>query len=284
MTKSAARTAFFSYGSIEGLKVLPIKAFGARKSMKRLILLLSVVVFGLVGCGGSGLNTPVRSPDALHSHLGASTVALVHFKVTLHKDENGEIDNATVDIRPHCTGVWVSETEIATAAHCVEDEDRADQTGQKTYYVVESEVKEVMDDPAAIHRAEVVAFDKDHDVALIKADAGGMPAHDVAALPSEMPAVGEHVYWVGHPRGMYWTYAEGTISGYRGDDSSGIGKVVQVNGTVWFGNSGGGVFDSSGHLVGICSRLTKVPFMNYFVHVDSLKKLLKDYHEPSPKL
>lgn len=253
--------------------------------MKRLILVLAVMVLGLMGCGGSGLNTPVRGPDALHAHLGSSTVALVHFKVNLHRDkETGEIDNVSVDIRPHCTGVWISSNEIATAGHCVEDEDRADQVGQKTYYVVESEVKEVMDDPAAIHRGEVVAFDKDHDLAVIKADLGGMPGHEYADLPDSMPAVGEHVYSVGHPRGMYWSYAEGTVSAYRGDDSSGIGKVVQVNASVWYGNSGGGVFDYQGKLVGICSRLTRVPQMNYFVHVDSLKRMLKDLHEPSPDL
>ena len=97
-----------------------------------------------------------------------------------------------------------------------------------------------------------------------------------------MPGIGEHIFVVGHPRGMYWTYAEGTVSAYRNESS--VGKVVQVNATVWFGNSGGGVFDADGKLLGICSRLTKVPQMNYYVHLDSVKKFLKDVHEPSPDL
>jgi len=97
-----------------------------------------------------------------------------------------------------------------------------------------------------------------------------------------MPALGEHVYSVGHPKGMYWTFAEGTVSAYR--ENTVIGEAVQVNATVWYGNSGGGVFDSSGNLVGICSRLTRVPMMNYFVHLDSVKRMLKDYHEPTPHL
>ena len=83
---------------------------------------------------------------------------------------------------------------------------------------------------------------------------------------------------------MYYTHAEGTVSAYRGDESSGIGKVVQVNATIWFGNSGGGVFDYQGRLVGICSRLTRVPMMNYFVHLDSVKRLVKDYHTPAEDL
>ena len=245
-------------------------------------LISLVMMVSLMGCG-SGLQTPVRSPDALHSHIGESTVALVHFRVIMGKDENGDPEPKGVDIRPHCTGVWISDNEIVTAAHCVAG-DEPDPVGSKTYYVVQREVKEVLDDPAAIHKAEVVAFDADHDVALIKADPGGLVAHENASLASEMPALGEHVFSVGHPRGMYYTYAEGTVSAYRGDESSGIGKVVQVNATIWFGNSGGGVFDSSGNLVGICSRLTRVPMMNYFVHVDSVKKMVKEYHTPSEDL
>jgi len=251
--------------------------------MKRLLVITLAMVLGLVGCGSS-LKTPVKSPDALHAHIGESTVALVHFKVNLHKDESGEIDNTSVEIRPHCTGVWISQDEIVTAGHCVEREEGGDPVGEKTYYVVNKEVKEVMDDPAAIHKAKVVAFDADHDLALIKADVGGLPEHEAAGFASEMPALGEHVYSVGHPKGMYYTHAEGTVSAYRGEESSGIGKVVQVNATIWFGNSGGGVFDSSGNLVGICSRLTRVPFMNYYVHLDSVKSMVKEYHEPAPDL
>lgn len=252
------------------------------KHFKYLFISL-VMMVSLMGCDSS-LQTPVRSPDALHTHMSDSTVALVYFKVTLHKDENGEIDNATVSVRPHCTGVWINDHEIVTAAHCVSGEEGSDPVGSKAYYVVEKEVKEVLDDPAALHRAEVVAFDDEHDVALIKADAGGIPEHGYASLASEMPAIGEHIYSVGHPKGMYYTHVEGTVSAYRGDESSGIGKVVQVNATIWFGNSGGGVFDSSGNLVGICSRLTGVPFMNYYIHIDSVKRLVRDYHTPSEDL
>lgn len=252
--------------------------------MKHVLAIVLVMMLGLVGCGGS-LKTPVNSPDSLHSHIGASTVALVHFKVNIHKDkETGEIDNVSVDIRPHCTGVWISEDEMVTADHCVESEDVTDPVGTKTYYVVQGEVKEVMDDPAAIHMARIVAVDKDNDVALLKAVPGGIPSHESASLASTMPGLGEHVYVVGHPRGMYWSHAEGTVSAYRGDESSGIGKVVQVNATVWYGNSGGGVFDGGGNLVGICSRLTRVPMMNYFVHIDSVKRMVKEFHTPAEDL
>jgi hypothetical protein len=253
------------------------------KHFKYLFISL-VMIVSLLGCG-SGLQTPVRSPDALHTHISDSTAALVHFSFKVQQDkESGEIEHIAVSIRPHCTSVWISKDEMVTAAHCVVGEEDADPVGTKAYYVVGKEVKEVLDDPAAIHKAQIVAVDVDHDVALLKADAGGIPEHSYADFATEMPALGEHVYSVGHPKGMYYTHAEGTVSAYRGDESSGIGKVVQVNATIWFGNSGGGVFDYQGRLVGICSRLTRVPMMNYFVHLDSVKRLVKDYHTPAEDL
>lgn len=241
--------------------------------MKKWTKLLGLlVILGIMGCATSK-NTPVRSPAPLIEQIGDSSVALVRI---VGDEESG------YEIRPFCTGVWTSGNEILTAGHCVAHEEGGDPVDGKVYYVIQKEVKEVLDDPAALHLAKVVAFDEDHDLALIKAAAGGIPEHSVSSLAGEMPGLGEHVWIVGHPRGMYWSYAEGTISAYR--EESTIGKVVQVNGTVWYGNSGGGVFDSQGNLLGVCSRMTRVPMMNYFVHLDSVKKFVKEYHAPKEDL
>jgi S1-C subfamily serine protease len=226
------------------------------------------LILTLVACSSS-LKTPVRSPDSLHSHLGSSTVALVMTR------EDG-------DVRPYCTGVWVSPDEILTAKHCIEREVEGvdvDPLGSKVYYVIEKEVHESGEDPAAIHLGHVKAIDVDHDLAIVVAKAAGIPAHEYVTFASEMPALGEDIYVVGHPRGLYWSYVKGQVSAYR-YDSSDVGPVVQVDATVWFGNSGGGVFDGSGKLVGICSRLTRVPHMNYFIHLDSVKKFYHELHEP----
>jgi len=234
--------------------------------MKRLFILSLVAVLTMLGCA-TGKNTPVRSPSALHQHIGESTVALVAIS------EDG-------DVHVYCTGIWIGKDEILTAGHCVAREEGADPVDRKIYYVVQKEVHEVGEDPAALHLAKVTAFDEDHDLALIKADKRGVPGlHEVASLAEEMPGIGEHIFVVGHPRGAYWSYTEGTVAAYR--EESVIGKVVQFNGTVWYGNSGGGVFDDSGNLLGVCSRLTRIPNMSLFVHLDSVKKFVKDAHTPS---
>lgn len=253
--------------------------------MKRLFAIITglILLVSLSNCASSSIKTPVKAPDALHSHIGDSTVALVAQHVSIRQDkETGEIESVDVRILPYCTGVWISEEEILTAGHCVAKEEGGDPVDAKIYYVVQKEVKEVVDDPAAIHLAKVVAFDEEHDLALIKAFKGGLVTHSVSKFASEMPGLGEHVFIVGHPKGMYYSYAEGTVSAYR--DESVVGKVVQVNASVWFGNSGGAVFDGGGNIVGICSRLTRVPQMNYFVHLDSVKRFIKEYRTPAEDL
>lgn len=210
--------------------------------------------------------TPVRPGSEVYQHSSDVTVALVT-----------RLDDGRVV--PFCTGVWVSHNEIMTAAHCVAVDDFGflSPVGEKVHYIIQKEVVGLFKEPAAMHLSEVSYFHNGHDLAILKAAEAGIPSHPVASLATELPGVGEAVHIVGHPKGLYWTFSNGVISTYR--EESIIGPVIQINGTVWFGNSGGGVFDNAGNLIGICSRLTSVPNMNLFVHLDSLKSALETSRE-----
>jgi len=245
-------------------------------------LAICFLVLSIVGCGSS-LKTPVRSPDPLHAHLGNVTVALVY---------QGTNDEGEKFVRPYCTGVWVSDDQILTAGHCVEavarmdkkleEDDPVDPVGNPVHYIAQVEVPGAgEEEPSAVHFGHVEAWDEDHDLALIKASSGNIPGHDKASLASEIPGLGERVYVVGHPRGLYWTYIEGVVSAYRTNPE--VGMVVQVSAPVWFGNSGGGVFDSSGNLVGISSRLARAPNVSFFIHEDSIKSFLRTLEERKAK-
>jgi hypothetical protein len=254
-------------------------------------ILIGLFVMSLGACGVSKGNIPVRSPSTLVSHMGASTVGLV-----MRNDEG--------KARVYCTGVWVSKDTVLTADHCVEaaarmhkaaaaraaakasgkiviedDEDMPiDPVGTPINYIVESEVTGVGEEPSAVHLGSVVASDSDHDLALVRMLPGGLPGHDVAELTGEMPALGEHVFIVGHVKGFWWSYIEGVVSAYRKDlpfiDK--VGPFVQVSGPVYYGNSGGGAFDSDGYLVGICSFMARAPQTNFFIHGDSIKRFLSN--------
>lgn len=237
-----------------------------------LFKLLAVGLLGMVvGCGG-GSGLKVRSPSSLASHMGSSTVALVAQGVAE--------DGGPVLTRVYCTGVWVSEDVILTANHCVDDEELPDgPVGLPIHYVAQGEERGVRETPAAMHLGKVMAQDKDHDLALVKAEKGGLPEHEVAMVANEMPGLGEHLFIVGHVKGLWWSYIEGVVSAYRAD-LPGMdwvnGPFVQVSAPVWKGNSGGGAFDSEGKLVGICSFGISAPNTNFFIHAKSIHAFMND--------
>ncbi len=240
--------------------------------MKRLLVLLFSIF--LVSCTSS-LKTPVRQSADLIKHMGGSTVALVI-------NENGYT-------HVYCSGVWISETHILTAGHCMaglarhikgKDEGEVDPVGVKVHYIIEREVTDVGEEPTAIHLAKVEKWNEDKDLALVKAFGKTIPYHNHAELVKEMPALGESVFIVGHPKGLYWSYINGVVSSYRSELSFGplsnYGPFVQISAPVWFGNSGGGAFDGNGDLVGIASFITRAPNTSFFVHPDNIKNFLKE--------
>lgn len=233
----------------------------------------------MMGCGGAVLPKgalPIRSSSDLVEHMGKSTVALMAI------DDEGEI-------RPYCTGVWISEDVILTANHCAvggaaltlrvdEDEVEVNPMGVSLHYIVRDEVTGVGVEPSSLHLGKVMAVDKDHDLALIKAEGKVIPTHDVAVVASEMPALGEHVYVVGQVKGYYWSYVELVLSAYRSEmlklELKFHGPFVQLSGPIYFGNSGGGCFDRDGKLIGIASFIVSSPSTSFFIHAESINKFL----------
>lgn len=281
--------------------------------MKRIsVSLLSIfaILFSLVGCGGStsGLVPKVPlSTSQLVSHEGYSTVALVRY------DEDHE-DDKTSEIEPYCSAVWVDETHILTAHHCVksiQEEMQAKQDEKEKnpvecgglaallglcddtpvphktiylkdlpiHYVQWKEVDDVGKEPTAWHLSHVVGWDEHKDLALLEAAGHAVPSHEVAKLAEETPALGESIHVCGHPKGLYWTFLEGTVAGYRGeiphmDKKS--GPFMQAQTPIFFGNSGGGAFNNYGELVGIADFLMRLPAEGFFVHLDNIRAFLQD--------
>jgi serine protease Do len=64
--------------------------------------------------------------------------------------------------------------------------------------------------------------------------------------------VGKGVFAVGNPHGLGWTHTEGVISQLRLQDRGGWRiRIVQTSAAVNPGNSGGGLYDKNGMLIGI---------------------------------
>ena len=102
------------------------------------------------------------------------------------------------------------------------------------------------------------------DVALVKVNVDA-PTGDLrlpgwatvthAPLRCDGVNVGETVYAVGHPLGKEWSITFGYVSGFN--DADGV-PHTQLDVTILPGNSGGGLFDKAGRLVGLPDRVSGV--------------------------
>lgn len=79
----------------------------------------------------------------------------------------------------------------------------------------------------------------------------GYPVSDVSC---EMPPIGAPLYVVGHPSNLRWTVSEGTVITHRPREGFPVDAWLGTNTTIWRGNSGGPMFNSSGDVVGIVSH------------------------------
>lgn len=102
----------------------------------------------------------------------------------------------------------------------------------------------------------------------------GDPIRDLALLgvdPKEVPqqariiksarlsdiSIGQDVFAIGHPEGLFWSYTEGVVSQIRPNYvwkskySNHKATIIQTQTPISFGSSGGPLFDQRGRLVGL---------------------------------
>lgn len=275
--------------------------------MKRLlgICLLVLMVLGLTSCAGV-LGNKLSTPQII-KHETRSSVTLVFYDET-------NTDDGVSDITPYCSAVWVDGTHILTAFHCmkvaymeqqrkqIERENNAKAKCEgltmlltgcdpdaevvhkklelkhiQVHYVQQQEASGIGREPQAWHLARLVGWDSPHDLALLDVDPVSAPAHEVAEVADAVPGMGEPVHVVGSPKGFYFTYLEGTVAGYRGSipNDPNVGPYLQIQCPVYYGNSGGGAYDSYGKLVGIADAMPGLPAEGLFIPVDTIRSFLQ---------
>lgn len=255
-----------------------------KKFVKWLIIVSLIAINGCYSSTTQNVNTPASLiyADAI-TNLESNTVAIV------------TVDhNKSVNI--HCAGVWVSDDVIITSAHCVENptfnellemlgkdfiEKHMPEINLKANdikYIVSSDISNVTN-IGIIHparNAKVLLYDKGKDIAILHAP--GAPKHTVAIISRDTIRYGDDVHIMGHKIGYWWSYSKGYISKVRiqtGPMQESV-KVIQVDGTVWLGNSGGGAFNKKGELIGICAYIDKRgPGLSFFIHRDIILNALK---------
>lgn len=119
-----------------------------------------------------------------------------------------------------------------------------------------------LDDNA--YAAVVEVSNEDRDLCLLNVSGLAAPAVSLGTVDSVR--VGQRVYAVGAPQGLDLTISDGIVSALRESQGS---KMIQTSAPVSPGSSGGGLFDTSGRMIGVVTFQTKVgQNLNFAVPAD----------------
>lgn len=114
------------------------------------------------------------------------------------------------------------------------------------------------------YSASVEVANEERDLCLLSVSGLVAPAVSLGSVDSLR--VGQRVYAVGAPQGLDLTISDGIVSALRESQGS---KIIQTSAPVSAGSSGGGLFDTSGRMVGVVTFQTKAgQNLNFAVPAD----------------
>lgn len=116
----------------------------------------------------------------------------------------------------------------------------------------------------------VAAKSAESDLAILQTAASSQEFVELRA--SGPLAIGEMVFSIGHPAGLEFSYSRGYVSNHC-RFLSGPECWLQVDTAIYGGNSGGGLFDANGKLIGIASRRVGFNY-GFYAPLGSIAKLL----------
>ena len=165
-----------------------------------------------------------------------------------------EIRNQDGDPAGQATGVVIrSDGIVATNAHVLNG-------------ACDLRAKPVSDRPS-LPIASVVSLDETRDVALLRF-LTDRKLSTATIGTSRMLETGQKVIAIGNPMGLERTVSEGIVSGIRQTDDN---RIIQFTAPISPGSSGGGLFDSSGRLIGITtSSLRGGQNINFAVPIEDV--------------
>jgi S1-C subfamily serine protease len=241
--------------------------------MRLKILILSAVATALIaaGCGGGGDTTITEgsSPNSAQQVVVASSGGSFN-PAQIYKDVSPGVvtiisvfdssGNTVLGQSGSSAGqgsgfVVDKDGDIVTNAHVVTSGGRLNGGGTP------QAAKQVFVEFGDRNRvpAEIVGFDADADVALIKVDPDGLDLEPVPLSQRSAFAVGEPVAAIGSPFGETQSLSIGVISAINrtveGLTNFGIDNAIQTDASINPGNSGGPLLDSKGEVIGINEQI-----------------------------
>ena len=134
------------------------------------------------------------------------------------------------------------------------------------------------------YKCEIIAVDEKTDLAVIKLllEDGDVITPVTAVADSSKAVMGQSIAVVGNPLGMGLSYSCGYVSHPDRDIGERGGNFIQIDATVNPGNSGGGLFDADGNLLGIITLKAKgdnVDGIGYAIPSNRMLDVLNDLLE-----
>jgi serine protease Do len=123
---------------------------------------------------------------------------------------------------------------------------------------------------------EVLAASPEHDLALVRVEAHGLPALTLGDSDAMRP--GDSVVAIGNPLGLEDTVSNGLVSARRQIDAD--VEILQISAPIAPGSSGGPIFNEHGEVIGVATAvLQEGQNLNFGMPVRYLAPMMKD---PSP--
>ncbi len=161
----------------------------------------------------------------------------------LRADEGTEAAPSKAHFSIRGTGVHLRDGHIVTARHAVTRQEGSQTVLAETIAVLTEDFHELS--------AELVGFSEFLDLAVYRADPESVPAIlGTVSLGAEEPAPGDEVFTVGYPLGWGPTLGFGRVGNSNTFLPTLQSRLLQLDLTACSGNSGGGLFNADGDLVG----------------------------------
>jgi len=134
------------------------------------------------------------------------------------------------------------------------------------------------------HDAEVVGFEADKDIAVLRIEMPGQRPAPLAIGTSHDLQVGQKVLAIGNPFGLDQTLTTGIVSALGREIRSVTGRtirdVIQTDAAINPGNSGGPLLDGTGRLIGMNTQIASTSGssagIGFAVPVDTINQIVPD--------
>ena len=213
---------------------------------------------------------------------------------------NGQNQNqtSTQESEAYGSGVIIGKTEdellIVTNNHVAV----YDKSGNTMYYSYTASTKErkvTFVDGTEVE-ANLKGADSDADIAVLAVKLSDIPEDTLNAISvatidnSDDVKVGQGVMAIGNALGLGQTTTFGHVSALNKDvttsDDNVTRSMMQIDAAINAGNSGGGLFDANGHLIGINSAKSSgegVEGMGYAIPISQAKDIINELMNKEPK-